>query len=63
MFKQAGYDALIVEGQASALVYLWVSDEGVELLDAVLCRVGYLICKRIVTLTREEALLHGYTQD
>lgn len=34
MLKRAGYDALIMEGQASALVYLWASDEGVELRDA-----------------------------
>lgn len=34
MLKRAGYDVLIVEGQASALVYLWVSDKGVELRDA-----------------------------
>ena len=34
MLKRAGYDALIVEGQAPAPVYLWVSDEGVELRDA-----------------------------
>ncbi len=34
MLKRAGYDALIVEGQASALVYLWPLDEGVELRDA-----------------------------
>jgi aldehyde:ferredoxin oxidoreductase len=34
MLKRAGYDALIVEGQSPAPVYLWVSDEGVELRDA-----------------------------
>jgi aldehyde:ferredoxin oxidoreductase len=34
MLKQAGYDAIIVEGEAPTPVYLWVSDEGVELRDA-----------------------------
>jgi len=34
MLKRAGYDALIMEGQSPAPVYLWVSDEGVELRDA-----------------------------
>jgi aldehyde:ferredoxin oxidoreductase len=34
MLKKAGYDALIVEGRAPAPVYLWISDEGIELRDA-----------------------------
>ena len=34
MLKQTSYDALIVEGQVSALVYLWASNEGFELRDA-----------------------------
>ena len=34
MLKRAGYDALVVEGQSPTPVYLWVSDEGVELRDA-----------------------------
>jgi len=34
MLKRCGYDAIIVEGQAAAPVYLWVTDEGVEIRDA-----------------------------
>jgi aldehyde:ferredoxin oxidoreductase len=32
--KQAGYDALVVEGTAEHPVYLWIHDEQVELRDA-----------------------------
>jgi aldehyde:ferredoxin oxidoreductase len=32
--KQAGYDALVVEGAADYPVYLWIHDEQVELRDA-----------------------------
>ncbi|MCK4884524.1 aldehyde ferredoxin oxidoreductase, partial [Candidatus Bathyarchaeota archaeon] len=32
--KQAGYDAIIVEGKASEPVYLWTHDQKVELRDA-----------------------------
>jgi aldehyde:ferredoxin oxidoreductase len=33
-FKRAGYDALIVEGQAKDPVYLWIHDGEVEIKDA-----------------------------
>jgi aldehyde:ferredoxin oxidoreductase len=32
--KQAGFDAIIVEGKASSPVYLWIDDQKVELRDA-----------------------------
>lgn len=32
--KYAGYDAIVIEGQAQHPTYLWVSDEGTELRDA-----------------------------
>ena len=32
--KQAGFDAIIVEGKAASPVYLWVNDQEVELRDA-----------------------------
>ncbi len=32
--KKAGYDALIVEGQAEAPLWLWITGEGVEFRDA-----------------------------
>lgn len=32
--KMAGYDLLIIEGQAKAPVYLWIEDDKVELRDA-----------------------------
>ena len=32
--KQAGFDAIIVEGKASSPVYLWIHDKKVELRDA-----------------------------
>ena len=32
--KQAGFDAIIVEGKASSPVYLWIYDQKVELRDA-----------------------------
>jgi len=32
--KQAGFDAIILEGKASSPVYLWINDQKVELRDA-----------------------------
>ncbi|MGW8289019.1 MAG: aldehyde ferredoxin oxidoreductase family protein [Candidatus Bathyarchaeia archaeon] len=32
--KQAGFDAIIIEGKASSPVYLWIDDQKVELRDA-----------------------------
>jgi aldehyde:ferredoxin oxidoreductase len=32
--KQAGFDAIIVEGKASSPVYLWIEDQKVEVRDA-----------------------------
>ncbi|PVX24320.1 MAG: aldehyde ferredoxin oxidoreductase [Candidatus Bathyarchaeum sp.] len=32
--KQAGFDAIIVEGKASSPVYLWINDQKIELRDA-----------------------------
>jgi len=32
--KKAGYDAVIVEGQAPSAVWLWITEDGVELRDA-----------------------------
>ncbi|MDP2744461.1 MAG: aldehyde ferredoxin oxidoreductase family protein [Dehalococcoidia bacterium] len=32
--KQAGYDALIIEGKAAVPVYLWIDDDRVEIRDA-----------------------------
>jgi aldehyde:ferredoxin oxidoreductase len=32
--KYAGYDAIIIEGQAEKPVYLWINDDNVELRDA-----------------------------
>ena len=32
--KQAGFDAIIVEGKASSPVYLWIDDQNVEIRDA-----------------------------
>src|SRR5262249_45878082 len=32
--KKAGYDAVIVEGQAPTPVWLWITEDGVELRDA-----------------------------
>ncbi len=32
--KWAGYDALIIQGRASKPVYLWITDQKVEILDA-----------------------------
>lgn len=33
-FKRAGYDALVIRGKASAPVYLWIQDGGVEIRPA-----------------------------
>ncbi|HVP27226.1 MAG TPA: aldehyde ferredoxin oxidoreductase family protein [Candidatus Bathyarchaeia archaeon] len=32
--KRAGYDAVIMKGKAEKLVYLWIDDDSVQLLDA-----------------------------
>jgi len=32
--KRAGYDAIIIKGKAEKLVYLWIDDDSVQLLDA-----------------------------
>jgi aldehyde:ferredoxin oxidoreductase len=32
--KRAGYDAIILKGKAEKLVYLWIDDDSVQLLDA-----------------------------
>jgi aldehyde:ferredoxin oxidoreductase len=34
MLKRCGYDAVIIEGRSDAPVYLWITDEGVEIRDA-----------------------------
>jgi len=34
IFKRTGLDGLIVQGKSDKLVYLWVSDEGIEIRDA-----------------------------
>ncbi len=47
--KRAGYDAIVVHGQASAPVYLWIKDEEVEIRDA-----GHLWGKK--TADVEEAI-------
>ena len=33
-FKQAGYDMVILEGRAEKPVYLWISDDNIEIRDA-----------------------------
>jgi aldehyde:ferredoxin oxidoreductase len=32
--KKAGYDALVITGRAASPVYLWISDDGIEIRDA-----------------------------
>ena len=32
--KRAGYDAIILKGKAEKLVYLWIDDDSIQLLDA-----------------------------
>jgi aldehyde:ferredoxin oxidoreductase len=32
--KRAGYDAIIVKGKAEKLVYIWIDDDSVQILDA-----------------------------
>jgi aldehyde:ferredoxin oxidoreductase len=32
--KSAGYDAVLIKGQATAPVYIWISDEAIEIRDA-----------------------------
>lgn len=34
-FKQAGYDAIVIEGRADKPVYLWIDNDHVEIRDAV----------------------------
>ena len=34
IFKRTGLDGLVIEGKSDKLVYLWISDEGIEIRDA-----------------------------
>ena len=34
MLKHAGYDGIVIRARAGDPVYLWISEEGVELRDA-----------------------------
>ncbi|MBI4286116.1 MAG: aldehyde ferredoxin oxidoreductase family protein [Chloroflexi bacterium] len=47
--KQAGYDAIIIEGKADSPVYIWINDDKVEIRDA-----GYLWGK---TTTESQKLI------